>query len=134
MTVPSSSLAGTPTGTVQQTATGLVDSIDAPVFQFDLTLDTPLVFAPSAYLSVLFDSDQKWYWLESGTGDGESAFRGVTGDPWDFAPPDLALAVIGPLQTVPEPPALALLLAVAAGAGIAGSRKNRGPSAVCRAE
>ncbi|MCK0505605.1 PEP-CTERM sorting domain-containing protein [Aromatoleum anaerobium] len=113
-------------GSIIARPTSLTDSAATPIFEFDLTLSTPLQLDGSAYLSVFLDTDQEfWFWLESAEGDSVSAFRGVDGDVWAMLPPDLAFAVTGEAVTqgVPEPGALALL-GIAALAGLAGRRKH----------
>jgi hypothetical protein len=110
-------------GTVTPTSTSLVDSAGNAIFQFDLALAAPISLSGSGYLSVFFNSEQEsWFWLASAGGDDRSPFRGVDGEPWLFAPPDLSMAVIGELQGVPEPGTLTLL-GIAALAGIAGRRR-----------
>lgn len=113
-------------GAIVATPTALTDSALTPIFEFNLTLSSPLALAGSGYLSVFLDTDQEsWFWLESAEGDGVSAFRGVEGDSWAELPPDLAFAVIGEAlsQPVPEPGVLGLV-GIAALAGFAVRRKR----------
>lgn len=113
-------------GTIVATSTALTDSALTPIFEFNLTLSSPLALAGSGYLSVFLDTDLDfWSWLASDEGDGVSAFRGVEGDSWAELPPDLAFAVIGEAlaQPVPEPGMLGLL-GIATLAGFAVRRKR----------
>lgn len=99
------------TGAITTTATALTDSAGNAIVQYDLQLVTALPLAGTHFLSVFFDSDAAWAWLESVQGDGVSAFRGLEGDAWSITAPDLAFAVIGELQVqgIVEPSTLALI-------------------------
>lgn len=91
-----------------RTATTLADNANNDVYQYDFDLSTSLA-SGVYYLSVQNLGTSDWFWLQSGTGNGNLVYRGDDTDNWIAWNVDLALRLEGTPAQIPEPSSLALL-------------------------
>lgn len=99
--------------TVSKVDSGLKDSGQGNVFQYDYDLPDFVLGSGKYYLSVMNETlASEWFWSVGNSGDGLSLARGTDDDQWTNADSDLAFAVMGTRQpqTVPEPESAALVM------------------------